>query len=155
MIPLIKIRATYLKRNKCKVFISYILIPIIVIIGVIFYIANKDSKEKLEMNQKQIFDYLPDSDYYLFRDSNFENISLYLSNTSLVVNDENLGNKLVEYIKEEVDLDLELYSNEKQLNNHSQNIVILNYNSKKNTYKFSYIEKEIINFNTSISSFFF
>ena len=150
MIPLIKIRATYLKRKRTQVFITYGLIPILIIIGVIIYVINKDPDEGLQMNEKQVFTYDYDSDIYLFKNaSNFQSISRFLSNTSLVVNDEDLGNKLVDYIKEELNLSLNLYSKENQLNNHSQNIVILNYNRDKNTYKFTYKEKEIINFNSS------
>ena len=48
---------------------------------------------------------------------------IFLSNTSLVVNDENLGKKLIEYIEEKVQIKLELYKNENELNNHSQNII--------------------------------
>ena len=146
MIPLIKIRATYLKRKKFKVFITYCLIPIIVITGVIIYVANKDPTEEMQMNEKQTFNYDYGSDFYLFRNSsNLKYIYPFLSNTSLVVNDDELGKKLVEYVKEKIDVTLNLYSNENQLNNHSQNIVILDYNKKKKNYKFTYKEKEILN----------
>jgi len=131
MIPLIKIRATYLKRYKSKIIISYGLIPIIVIAGIIIYLVKKDSDDKFEMNDKQSFDYKYGDKYSLFKDSNFKSISYFLSNTSLVVNDENLGKKLVKYIEEEVQIKLELYKNENELNNHSQNIILLDYNKKK------------------------
>ena len=132
------------------VFITYGVIPLIVIAGVIIYIANKDPDEELTMNKKQIFNYDYGSDFYLFQNaSNFEDIKFFLSNTSLVVNDNDLGNKLVQYIKEEMNLTLKLYSKENQLNNHSQNVVILDYDSDKDTYKFTYKEKEVVNFNTS------
>ena len=132
------------------VFITYGVIPLIVIAGVIIYIANKDPDEELTMNKKQIFNYDYGSDFYLFQNaSNFEDIKFFLSNTSLVVNDNDLGNKLVQYIKEEMNLTLKLYSKENQLNNHSQNVVILDYDSDKDTYKFTYKEKEVVNLNTS------
>ena len=132
------------------VFITYGVIPLIVIAGVIIYIANKDPDEELTMNKKQIFNYDYGSDFYLFENaSNFEDIKFFLSNTSLVVNDNDLGNKLVQYIKDEMNLSLILYSKENQLNNHSQNIVILDYDSDKDTYKFTYKEKEIIEYNTT------
>ena len=132
------------------VFITYGVIPLIVIAGVIIYIANKDPDEELTMNKKQIFNYDYGSDFYLFQNaSNFEDIKFFLSNTSLVVNDNDLGNKLVQYIKEEMNLTLKLYSKENQLNNHSQNVVILDYDSDKDSYKFTYKEKEVVNFNTS------
>ena len=127
MIPLIKIRSTYLKRNKFQIIFSYILIPLLEIIAAIIYMAKKGINKAVEMNLKQIFNYPYDQDYYLFKDSNFQNISLYLSNTSLVVNDNDIGKKLVQYIKEVVNLDLKLYSKESYLNNYSQNIIILNY----------------------------
>jgi len=149
MIPLIKIRSTYLKRNKFQIIFSYILIPLIEIISAIVYMVKKGTNKAVEMNPKQIFKYPYDQDYYLFKDSNFQNISLYLSNTSLVVNDNDIGKKLVQYIKEEVNLDLKLYSKESHLNNYSQNIVILFHDNKKKTYKFTYKENEIKNSNTN------
>ena len=147
MIPLIKIRATYLKRYKSKVIFSYGLIPIAVIIGIIIYLVKKDSDDKFEMNDKQIFEYKYGDEYSLFENSNFTSISYFLSNTSLVVNDENLGKKLIEYIEEEVGIKLKLYKNENELNNHSQNIILLDYNEKKDNYKFTYKEKDIKNAN--------
>ena len=142
MIPLIKIRATYLKRKKLKVFFSYCMIPLMVIIAAIYYSSMGESKD-YEINEKQKFVYNFDSEYYLFKDSNFTDIYLYLSNTSLIVNNADLGNKLVDYIEEQTKLKLQLYSDENQLNNHSQNILILNYDEDKDSYKFSYKEKEI------------
>ena len=142
MIPLIKIRATYLKRKKLKVFFSYCMIPLMVIIAAIYYSSMGESKD-YEINEKQKFVYNFDSEYYLFKDSNFTDIYLYLSNTSLIVNNADLGNKLVDYIEEQTKLKLKLYSDENQLNNHSQNILILNYDEDKDSYKFSYKEKEI------------
>ena len=146
MISLIKIRATYLKRNKAKIFLSYCLIPIIVIIGVFVYISKKDPEGDLEFNPKQNFNYDYGSDFYLFRDSknNISELKPYLSNTSLVVNDRIVGNKLVEYIEDEIKVKLNLYTDENQLNNHSQNVIILDYDEDKKSYKFSYREKEII-----------
>ncbi len=146
MISLIKIRATYLKRNKAKIFLSYCLIPIIVIIGVFVYISKKDPEGDLEFNPKQNFNYDYGSDFYLFRDSknNISELKPYLSNTSLVVNNRIVGNKLVEYIEDEIKVKLNLYTDENQLNNHSQNVIILDYDEDKKSYKFSYREKEII-----------
>ena len=152
MIPLIKIRATYLKRYKFKVIVCYAVIPVMVIFGVIFYAIEKDPEEAIQMNQKQIFNYTYGSDYHLFNDSKFSSILKFLSNTSLVVNDKDIGDKLVQYVKEEVNLTLKCYSDESQLNNYSQNIVILDYNSDKDTFKFSYKEKEI-RFAMTIPSF--
>ena len=149
MIPLIKIRATYLKRKLCKVIMSYAFIPIIVLIAVIVYIAYSGPADEVEMNPKQTFNFSFGSDYYLFGNSSFNDINIFLSNTSLVVNDADLGKKLVDYIKEQEDLDTQFYEDENQLNNHSQNIVILDYNENKDSYKFTYKEKEIIDINTS------
>ena len=56
---------------------------------------------------------------------------------------------IVEYIKEKEGFELTVYEDENQLNNHSQNIVILDYNKKKSSYKFTYKEKEIVEYNTS------
>ena len=145
MLPLFKIRVTYLKRKKTSVFLTYILIPAIITISVIVYILNKDPSSPIEMSEKRVFDY--NSEYLLFGNSNYSLIEEYLENTSLVVNNEEIGQKLVNYIKTKVNIDLNLYLDEEELNNHSQNIVILDYNEKKKTYKFTYKEKEIIDMN--------
>ena len=161
MLPLIKIRVTYLKRKKFSIIFSYLLIPTIINVAVIYYMLHKDPEEPIKMNEKQIFYY--NSDYYLFKSSNssnYDEIKQYLENTSLVVNNNEIGEKLLNYIKKKTNITLKLYSDEEQLNNNSQNIIILNYNEKKNIYKFSYKEKEIIDlfykknfpFNTSFLS---
>ena len=158
MLSLIKIRATYLKRKKSTVICSYLLIPGIITIGLIIYIIKKDPEKPIEMNEKQIFDY--DLEYSLFKNSNYSEIEEYLSNTSLIVNDQEIGQKLVNYIKRKTNITLNFYSDEDKLDNHSQNIIILDYNEAKKTYKFTYKEKEIIDifeeqhfpFNTSFLS---
>ena len=145
MIPLIKIRATFLKRKKVQVFFNYILIPLMLIIGVSFYKVEVEPGKEVRKIGKQIFEYKNGSDFYLFKNINFAKISRYISNTSFIVNDKDIGNKLVEYISEELNVKVNLYSNENELNNHSQNIIIYNYNKEKNNFKFSYNEKEIVN----------
>ena len=145
MIPLIKIRATYLKRKKAQVIFTYLFIPIIIIIGVFIYIAKKEPEGEMEFNGKQTFNYDYGPDFYLFKNINYTTIKPYISNTSLIVNDNEIGNKLVQYIEDEFNVSLNLYTEENQLNNHSQNIVILNYDKDKNSYKFTYKEKEIVN----------
>ena len=57
MLPLIKIRAVYLKRKKASIFFSYLFIPSIITISVLFYIINKDKEKPLEMKDKIISDY--------------------------------------------------------------------------------------------------
>ena len=144
MLSLIKIRATYLKRKKGTVIVSYLLIPTIISVAVIYYMIKKDPSEEQVINEKQTFQY--DKSLYLFNNSNYDELNQYLSNTSLVVNHEEVGKKLVNYIKDKTNISLTLYSNEDQLNNYSQNIIILDYNEKKKTYKFSYKEREIVDF---------
>ena len=142
MIPLIKIRATYLKRKKGTIVCSYLFIPTIIIVGVIIYLVNKDPDKPVEMDKKRIF---PENyDYYLFRDSNFTELNEYIRNTSLVCRNDNIGKKFVDYIYSKTKITLKLYSSEDKLDNYSQNIIILNYNQKKKAYKFTYKEKEII-----------
>ena len=159
MIPLIKIRATYLKRKKSTVIFSYLLFPTIISVAAIFYMIKKEPSEELVKNDEKIsFPY--DNNFYLFKNTNYDELRQYLSNTSLVVNHDEVGQKLVNYIKKETNISLKLYSDEDKLNNYSQNIIILDYNEKKKTYKFSYKEREIVDlfyiksfpFNTSYLS---
>ena len=154
MIPLIKIRITYLKRKKGTVFCTYMMTPMIIIISTIIYILLKDKENKIELDGKRVFDY--DADYYLFDDSEYSNyteISNYLKNTSLVVENEIIGKKLVNFINNKVNVSVNLFSNEDQLNNCTQSIIVLDYNEKKKKYKFTYKEKEIINENNTQDSF--
>ena len=147
MIPLIKIRATYLKRKKGTVIFSYLLIPTIIIIAAIYYIINKDPEDPIVINDKQVFNY--NKEYYLFGDSEktgYSELIPFLANTSLVVEDEKIGKELVKYINKKTNITLQLYSDEDKLNNYSQNILILDYNEKNKKYKFTYKEKEIIDF---------
>ena len=160
MLPLIKIRATYLKRKKGTLIGSYLLMPTVITVAAIYYMLNKDPEDPIEINNKQTFNY--NLDYNLFKDSeksNYSELMLFISNTSLVVENERIGEALVKYIYDKTNISLELYSNEDQLNNHSQNIIILDYNEKKKKYKFTYKEKEVIDiisnsfpFNTSLLS---
>ena len=142
MLPLIKIRATYLKRKKGTIIFSYLLIPTIIIVGVIIYLIKKDPSKPIEMDKKR--DFPEKYEYYLFRDSNFSELNEYIRNTSLVCGNNNIGQKLVNYINSKTNITIKLYSNEDKLDNYSQNIIILDYNQKKKSYKFTYKEKEII-----------
>ena len=151
MLALVKIRCIFLKRYPPKIVMFYIAMPITVIMAAIIYkLQTKDQEGEFQMNPKQIFNYSFGSEYY-FKNNNFINsdISLFLSNTSLVVNDEQLGNKLVSYIKENANVTVNLYDDEDKLDNYAQNIIILNHNEKKDSYKFTYKEKEVKEINTS------
>ena len=145
MIPLIKIRATYLKRKKVSVFFSYMMAPIIIIIITIIFIISKDKEDQIEIEGKRVFDY--DRDYFLFNDTNYSNISKYLENTSLVVKNEKIGQKLADYIYDKANVSVNSYTSEDQVDNSTLNIIILDYNEKKKKYKFTYKEKENINLN--------
>ena len=160
MIPLIKIRATYLKRKKGTLIFSYILIPILITIFAMYYIMNKDPENPIVINDKQVFNY--NKEYDLFGDSEkagYSELMQYLANTSLVVENENIGKELVNYINKKTNITLKLYSNEDELDKYPQNIISLDYNEKDKKYKFTYKEREIIEFfsilfpfNTSILS---
>jgi hypothetical protein len=142
MIPLIKIRATYLKRKKGTLISMYLLIPSIIAISIIVYMIKKDKEDPIKMIEKQEFNY--DSDFYLFGDSehsNYSQINVYLKNTSLVVADETIGKALVKYIYDKTKVSLELNPKD---NNNSQSVIVLDYNEKKKKYKFTYKEKQII-----------
>ena len=76
MIPLIKIRATYLKRKKFTIIFSYLMIPTIIIVSVIIYLINKDPDDPIVMGKK--IEFPENSEYYLFRDSNFSELNEYI-----------------------------------------------------------------------------
>ena len=143
MLPLIKIRATYLKRKKLSSFMFYLLLPLMILSGVTIYMIKKDPEPEIEFNGKQEFNY--DIDYYLFYDSeknNYTELKPFLENTSLVVENEKVGKALVEYIYNKTEILVQSYSGENELDKYPQNIIILDYNEKDNKYKFSYKEKE-------------
>jgi hypothetical protein len=91
--------------------------------------VNKDPEEPLKMDEKREF---PDHDeFYLFKNSsihNYQELNIFLANTSLVSKNSNIGQKLVNYIYSKTGVQVKLYSSEDKLNNYSQNIIILNYN---------------------------
>ena len=142
MLPLFKIRVTYLKRKKGSVIISYLLIPTIITVALIIYILKKSPDVPIEMTGMNTDN--KTSEYFLFNNSNFSKIGLYLRNSSLVTNNEKIGDKLLNYIKQKTNVTIQQYSDEEKLDNYSQNIIILDYNEDKKTYKFSYKEKEIV-----------
>ena len=148
MIPLIKLRTTYYKRKKVTFFCSYLLIPIVLLI-VILYVKIVNNISIVDtIEEKKVFGY--NLTQYLFpNNSTYVDLLIYLQNTSIVINDLKLGEELQSFIENNTGVKVKYYDNENKLDNYSQNIIQFQYDSKEKSYQIKYIEKQT----TSISFF--
>ena len=154
MFPLIKIRLTYLKRNRCMLVFSYLLIPLILIVSIIIYAATTKISKKVEFNPKRTFDF--DYDKTLFDDAyNYQEILPHLRNTSLVCKNGKKGEDFKQFIKNKFNIELEIFPDEKSLDKYWRNIIIMNYDEKKKAYEFSYKQNKGSAFSEDLSEFKF
>ena len=140
MITLVKIRLTYLKRMKCMVFFSYLLIPLIILISIIIYIATSKGLSKAEYNEKRTFNY--NFGNYLFSTTTpvaneYMMIQEALKNTSIISKDEDKAKKFQSFLFNKLNIHVDIYSNEKSAKKNIANLILINYNKKKNSYEFS------------------
>ena len=144
MITLVKIRLTYLKRKKCMVFFSYLLIPLIILISILIYVANNKGLSKAEYNPKRTFNY--DYDNYLFSTNanEYKLIEGFLKNTSIISKDEDKAKKFQSYLSQKLNINVDIYSNEKSVDKSIANLILINYNKKKNSYEFSFKQKKAL-----------
>ena len=141
MIPLIKLRTTYYKRKKVTFFCSYLLIPIVLLI-VILYVKIVNNISIVDtIEEKKVFGY--NLTQYLFpNNSTYVDLLIYLQNTSIVINDLKLGEELQSFIENNTGVKVKYYDNENKLDNYSQNIIQFQYDSKEKSYQIKYIEKQ-------------
>ena len=149
MLTLVKIRLTYLKRKKCMVFFSYLLIPLIILISIVIYVANNKGLSKAEYNPKRIFNYnfdnsLFDSYLNLNGGNEYQYIEQFLRNTSIISNDEEKAKKFQSFLSNKLNIDVEIYSNEKSADKNIANLILINYEKKKNAYEFSYKQNKAL-----------
>ena len=135
MLALIKIRLTYLKRRKCALVFSYLLIPLILLMAIIIYVAKTGGKEKAKYNPKQIFPFNYDNSFF---SNDYRDIIPYLKNTSIVSKNEKKAQNFALYIKTKLNIDIGIYPDEKSVQKNIKNLIIMNYDEKKNAYTFSY-----------------
>ena len=142
MLPLLKIRLTYLKRKRAVLVFTYLLIPLLIALSaIIFLIINKKiNKSKINPKLKLDFDY----SNQLFSEEDEQLYSIlklyYLKNATLISNNAEIGKAFQSYLKNKLDVDLKLYQDEKSTDNDSINLIKIDYNEKKNSYKFSLLE---------------
>ena len=137
MITLVKIRLTYLKRSKCMVFFSYLLIPLIILISILVYIANNKGLSKAEYNPKRTFDYNFDNYLFSTNANEYQMIQEFLKNTSIISKDEDKAKKFQSFLSNKLSINVDIYSNEKSASKNIANLIFINYNKKKNSYEFS------------------
>ena len=141
MLPLIKIRLTYLKRKKCVLFFSYLLIPIIIFISFIVYLLYNKRQKEIIFNEKKIFDYTYDNLLFNNINDEYNEIIPFLEETSLISKDEKIAKDFQSFLNKKFNIDVEIYPDEKSLDKYCTNIIIINYDKKKNSYRFSYYQK--------------
>ena len=86
------------------------------------------------------------SDVNLLSIDNYSKLQTYLKRTSLIVNDADIGEKLRKFIKNKLDINVDLN------NNTMENQIKLDYNKDENSYKFLYFVKDK-NYNKQIYPF--
>ena len=136
MLPLIKIRITYLKRNKRVLFCNYLFLPVLIFI-IIIVILIKSGTPDLEINDKQEYDQIYEISNIFSSLKSDCNENNFLAHSSIISEDSKLRNKLIEFINEECNLDIKGYSDEKSINT-TQNLIILDYEKKDKFYKFTF-----------------
>ena len=137
MITLVKIRLTYLKRKKCMVFFSYLLIPLIILISIFVYIANNKGLSQTEYNPKRTFNYNFDNYLFSTNANEYQMIQAFLNNTSIISKDEDKAKKFQSFLSNKLNINVDIYSNEKSASKNISNLILINYNKNKNSYEFS------------------
>ena len=142
MLQLLKVRLKYYK--SCK---YYCLISICIIFNFLLFLLTLIKKSSIEYlpkkeYQKEINPYYLD----LFNITDYSDLNIYMKETSLIVNDKDIGSKLQNYINETLKIKISL--NDEDLPNH----IILDYNKDSKLYKFSYFIKDK-NYNNKIFPF--
>ena len=147
MIPLIKIRLTYLKRKKCVLIFSYLIIPIIIAISSIIYLIVNKSTNKSNINPKQTFDLNFDFNDQLFTDDDetfYQYLKYsYFENAAIVSNDNKTGNDFKTYLENKFPgVNLKLFQDEKSIDKQSVYIIKIDYNEINKSYKFSFLQNK-------------
>ena len=96
------------------VFFSYLLIPLIILISIVIYVANNKGLSKAEYNPKRIFNYnfdnsLFDSYLNLNGGNEYQYIEQFLRNTSIISNDEEKAKKFQSFLSNKLNIDVEIY----------------------------------------------
>ena len=142
MFPLIKIRLTYLKRKTCMLICSYLLIPLILLLSIIIYIATRKGGEELKFNPKQTFQFKHENGSILFNNYDYKEVLPYLKNTSIISKNEEKGKNFAEFLKGICGKDYVVYTDEKSADKYTKNLIIMNYDEKKDAYVFSYKQRK-------------
>ena len=126
------------------VFFSYLLIPLIILISILIYVASNKGLSKAEYNPKRTFNY--DYDNYLFSTNanEYKLIEGFLKNTSIISKDEDKAKKFQSYLSQKLNINVDIYSNEKSVDKSIANLILINYNKKKNSYEFSFKQKKAL-----------
>ena len=142
MFPLIKIRLTYLKRKTCMLFWSYLLIPLILLLSIIIYLATRKGGEELKFNPKQTFQFKHENESTLFNYYDYKEVLPYLKNTCIISKNEEKGKNFAQFLKGIYGIDYVVYSDEKSADKNTKNLIIMNYDEKKDAYIFSYKQRQ-------------
>ena len=148
MWPLIKIRLIYLKRKKCMFVCSYLLIPLILLLSIIIYIATSKGGEEVKFNPKQKFQFIHGNESSLFNNYNYKVEIPYLKNTSIISKNEEKGKNFTQFLKGIFGIDYVVYSDEKSADKNTKNLIIMDYDEEKNAYIFSYKQRQELNYNS-------
>ena len=133
MIPLCKIRYTFLKTHPCSLVLGYLFIPVVLIIIFLpvciirsIYVRGQRRYGDANIQSNQYKDFLSNS----------------LSKTAIIVNDIKNGEKLTKFIKQETNIQLNYFIEKSILNSKNyDNFIIYNEKDGKNDFDFKIKEK--------------
>ena len=152
MLSLYKIRYQFLKRHPCGLCLGYLFIPIILIV---VFLPIAIIVNAFDTNRRYRYSFLSNSEknqyqYSLYHEDKkfFNNFALEnLQNSAILVNNIENGEKLSKFIKNEINIQMDYFLNEKELNQKNYDSIII-YTEKdgKNEFNLKIKEKFDTNF---------
>ena len=131
MLPLTKVR---MKLLKSKESLCYYCVYILIMLIFFFLMSHANiSRKNIPM---KIYSNTILSNVNLLSIDNYSKLQTYLKRTSLIVNDADIGEKLRKFIKNKLDVNVDLN------NNTMENQIKLDYNKDEDSFKFSYLIKD-------------
>ena len=141
MLTLTKVR---MKLLKSKDSLCYYCVYILIMLIFLFLMSHANiSRKNIPM---KIYSNTILSNVNLLSIDNYSKLQTYLKRTSLIVNDADIGEKLRKFIKNKLDVNVDLN------NNTMENQIKLDYNKDDDSYKFLYFVKDK-NYNKQIYPF--
>ena len=151
MIPLYKIRYTYLKKKPCSLILGYLFIPIVLLViflpaSIIMAIITRG--EKYRYRSQSLLNNLYKNFQIQENNSSYKDfLSNSLNKTAIIVNNIKNGEKLAKFIKQETNLQLNYFLENKLNSKNYDNFIIYKENEGKNNIDLKIKERTLNSFN--------